>query len=124
MRSTLILFAHGSRDPEWSRPFEELAERVRRRASGSDVRLAYLELMQPRLPEAAAAAIEAGTTSIRIVPIFLAQGAHVRTDLAALITQLRARHPTVKIECSEPAGENSAVLDAVAVYCAQELEGK
>jgi sirohydrochlorin cobaltochelatase len=121
MGRSLILFAHGSRDPEWSRPFVELAERVRQRASGSDVRLAYLELMQPRLAEAAAAAIEAGTTSIRVVPIFLAQGGHVRTDLAALVVELRARYPGVKIECSEPAGENEAVLESIAAYCIQQL---
>ena len=70
MPTTLILFAHGSRDPAWSQPFERLAERVRHAAPDSDVRLAYLEAMKPSLPEAAEAAVAAGASSIRIVPMF------------------------------------------------------
>jgi sirohydrochlorin cobaltochelatase len=117
----LILFAHGSKDPGWAEPFEKLARQVRRSAPGPDVRLAYLELMQPSLPQAAADAIAAGATSICIVPVFLAQGGHVRRDLAALVDELRKRHPRVGIDCASPAGEDEAVLAAIAAYAVRQL---
>ena len=120
MSKALILFAHGSRDPGWAEPFERLAERVRSSAKGQDVRLAYLEIMQPTLEAAAAAAVSAGANSLGIVPIFLAQGGHVRRDLAALVEGLKRQHPNVQIECSPPAGEDDAVLRAIADFVLRE----
>ena len=55
MKPGLILFAHGARDSRWAAPFEAVAARVRAAAPGAEVRLAYLELMTPSLPEAGAA---------------------------------------------------------------------
>jgi sirohydrochlorin cobaltochelatase len=115
--SALILFAHGSRDPGWSQPFERLVALIRKAAPEKDVRVAYLEVMEPDLSAAAAAAVASGASSIRIVPIFLASGGHIRRDLSALAEQLRARYPGVSIECSKPAGEDDAVLGALAQYC-------
>ena len=41
--SALVLFAHGSRDPEWARPFEALRARLERRLPATPVVLAFLE---------------------------------------------------------------------------------
>jgi sirohydrochlorin cobaltochelatase len=117
----LILFAHGARDPGWAEPLELLAAKVRDRAPGRSVRLAFLELMQPDLSHAAAELVDSGVTAIRIVPIFLGQGGHLRRDLPALVEGLRARHPGIAIECAPPAGEDEGVLDALAAYCAGNL---
>ena len=115
------MFAHGARDPGWAEPFEHLAAKVRDRVPGQNIRLAFLELMQPDLPGAAADLIASGVTAIRIVPIFLGQGGHLRRDLPALVEELRARHPGIAIDCATPAGEDEGVLDALAAYCARNL---
>ena len=117
----LILFAHGARDPGWAEPFELLVAKVRDRAPGQSVRLAFLELMQPDLSHAAAELIGSGITAIRIVPIFLGQGGHLRRDLPALVEGLRARHRGIEIDCAPPAGEDEGVLEALAAYCARNL---
>ena len=115
------MFAHGARDPGWAEPFELLAAKVRNRAPGQSVRLAFLELMQPDLSHAAAELIGSGVTAIRILPIFLGQGGHLRRDLPALVEGLRARHPGIAIDCAPPAGEDEGVLEALAAYCALNL---
>ncbi|TMH21326.1 MAG: cobalamin biosynthesis protein CbiX, partial [Betaproteobacteria bacterium] len=51
MKAGIILFAHGSRDREWARPFQQLALALSEKVDGP-VRLAFLELMQPSLEEA------------------------------------------------------------------------
>ena len=51
---SVILFAHGSRDPLWHRPVEAVAARMRALAPHVPVRCAYLELSTPALPDAAA----------------------------------------------------------------------
>ena len=96
MAQGLILFAHGSREPGWAEPFEQLAARVRVAAPQAPVRLAFLELMQPDLAGAAAQLVSAGVDTIRIVPIFLGQGGHLRGDLPLLVNDLRAQFPEAK----------------------------
>jgi sirohydrochlorin cobaltochelatase len=85
------------------------------------VRLAFLELMQPDLAGAAAQLVSAGVDTIRVVPIFLGQGGHVRTDLPALVDALRRQHPSIAIYCVPAVGEDGTVLDALAAYCVRDL---
>jgi sirohydrochlorin cobaltochelatase len=110
----LILFAHGSRDPAWAAPFEAVAARLRSRRPQCRVVLAYLELMQPDLPTAAASLVQAGCVRIDIVPMFLGTGGHVRRDLPALAQQLRQRQPGVQWSLHAPIGEHPDVIDAMA----------
>ncbi|WUR14884.1 CbiX/SirB N-terminal domain-containing protein [[Empedobacter] haloabium] len=113
----LILFAHGARAASWAAPFERLRDLVAARTPGVDVSLAYLELMEPRLPERAAALVAQGVTHLTVVPVFLGQGGHVLRDLPLMIDELRAAHPGLTVKVVEAAGENDAVLRALADYC-------
>jgi len=122
MRRGLILFAHGSRDPVWAEPFEALAHRVRGLSPDTPVRLAFLELMQPDLDTAAAELISGGVDSLRVVPVFLGQGGHVRRHLPEHIARLRGRYPQIAFEAAPPAGEDRTVLDALARYCVSGLD--
>ena len=117
----LILFAHGARDAAWAEPFERLLAKVRSRAPGQEVRLAFLEIMQPDLGAATAELIGLGATAIRILPIFFGPGGHLKRDLPAEIDALRARHPGVEIDCGPPAGEDEAILEAMTAYCLRYL---
>jgi sirohydrochlorin cobaltochelatase len=118
MGAGIVLFAHGSRDPEWALPFERLAARVRERRPDARVALAYLESMAPTLDEAAAALVASGADEIVVVPVFLAPGGHVRRDLPQALDRLRARHPAVRLRALSAAGEADPVLDAIADWAA------
>ena len=111
MKAGIVLFAHGSRDPEWARPFESLAAELSKKHV---VRLAYLELMQPPIEDAIASLADAGVNSIRIVPIFLAQGGHVKEDLPRLVSTARKAHPNIDIRLEKAIGERPRVLAAIA----------
>ncbi len=117
MTTGLVLFAHGARDPRWAEPFERLRHKVAALQPDAPVTLAYLELMTPDLPTACAALVAQGATKIRIVPIFLGQGGHVRQDLPALAAQVQALHPDVPIELAIAIGDDDAVLDRIAAVC-------
>jgi sirohydrochlorin cobaltochelatase len=117
----LILFAHGARAASWAAPFERLRDLVAARMPGVDVSLAFLELMEPRLPERAAALVAQGVTQLTVVPVFLGQGGHVLRDLPLMIDELRAAHPGLAVRVVEAAGENDAVLRALADYCVAAL---
>jgi len=113
MRQGLLLFAHGARDARWSQPFEEVLRQVSARSPEVDVRLCYLELMSPSLPEAARQLALAGCERIDVLPMFLGTGGHVRNDLPRLLEELATDHPRVQWHLARPIGEIDSVIDAM-----------
>jgi sirohydrochlorin cobaltochelatase len=113
-RQGIIVFAHGSRDPQWHRPVEAVAERIRRRQPQALVTCAYLELSQPELHAAVAAMVDAGASRIRLLPMFLGVGKHLREDLPRLLLELAQAHPALTLEMLPPAGEDPRLLDLLA----------
>ncbi|HEV8644310.1 MAG TPA: CbiX/SirB N-terminal domain-containing protein [Burkholderiales bacterium] len=113
-RSSIILFAHGARDPEWAAPFERIAARLREARPNLAVQLAFLELMQPALGDAVAGMAADGITRITLVPLFLAQGGHLKEDLPRLLDDIRRSHPGVTIEVTQAIGESEVLTAAIA----------
>ena len=110
----IVLLAHGSRDPQWRQPIEAVAAQIRTRQPGTVVVCTYLEMCEPRLPDAVAALIASGTTAIRVLPLFLGLGKHAREDLPRLLAAVTLAHPGVSIELLPTVGENEAVLALIA----------
>ena len=111
MKEGIVLFAHGSRDPEWAGPFERIASILSRNFL---VSVAYLELMRPTLGEALASLAAAGAQWVRIVPVFLGQGGHVKEDLPRLLAAAGAAQPGLKLILEKPIGEQPQVIAAIA----------
>ncbi len=111
----IILFAHGSRDPNWRQPFEAILSQIQAQHSGP-VALAFLECMKPGLPDAIETMVAGGVKLIRIIPAFLAVGAHVRKDLPALMDAARLRHPRIQLCVSPAIGESTAIQQAIASF--------
>ena len=101
----IILFAHGSREPQWRAPIEAVAVQISARQPDARVRCAYLEICEPSLLDAASELIAAGARQLRVFPLFLGVGKHAREDLPLLIAQVRAAHPDVPIELLPAVGE-------------------
>ena len=118
----IVLFAHGSRDPLWHRPMQAVAERVAAQqaslpedaAGPVAVVCAYLELSTPSLLDAVQALVALGCTHVRVVPMFLGVGKHVREDLPVMLQALRDAHPQVVFEPLPAVGEHPDLLDLMA----------
>lgn len=128
----IVLFAHGSRDPLWHKPIQAVAERVAARlalaataasnqptevASNQTsvvVTCAYLELSTPHLFEEVQRLVDQGCQQIRLVPLFLGVGKHVREDLPQMLADLAGQHPTVLFEPLPAVGEHPDLLDLMA----------
>ena len=113
--TALILFAHGARDPEWANPLRRVQAAIAARAPGRRVELAFLELMAPTLADCVAALAADGVTRIAVVPMFIAQGGHLKRDLPALLAELRERHPQIDLLLAPAIGEAASVIDAMAL---------
>ena len=110
----IVLFAHGSRDPLWHRPMQAVAERVAALKPDVMVTCAYLELSTPSLQDAVAKLVRQGCQQVRVVPMFLGVGKHVREDLPVMLQTLRETHPKVLFEHLPAVGEHPDLLDLLA----------
>lgn len=110
----LVLFGHGSRDPEWARPLREVAARLAGGAGAPRVELAFLEFLEPTLEQACARLVADGVSRIAVLPMFIAQSGHVRRDLPAQIDAVRAAHPSLRIDLAVAVGEDARVQAVMA----------
>ena len=79
--TALVLFAHGSRDPQWAEPFRAIQRKLAAARPEVAVEVAFLEIMEPTLTDAVEKLAASAHTRITIAPLFMAQGAHLKRDL-------------------------------------------
>ncbi len=75
--NVLVAAAHGTRDPQGPAVLEGLLERVRERLPAVDVRIGYVDVIEPSL-DGVLGAVDGPAV---VVPMFLASGYHVRVDV-------------------------------------------
>ncbi len=122
MTTAIILFAHGARDPEWAGPLRRVQAAIRQQAGNTPVELAFLEFMAPTLAACAATLVADGASNILVVPMFIAQGGHLKRDVPEMMALLRSTHPEARFSLAGAIGENEAVIRAMA-DAALELAG-
>ncbi|SFR43146.1 sirohydrochlorin cobaltochelatase [Marinobacter daqiaonensis] len=106
----ILLLAHGSSDPRWCQTFEALAAPTLRTLP--EARVAYMELAEPSLEAEVEKAAAEGVTHIKVVPLFLAVGRHLRKDVPAMLEDYRERFH-VEVELLPPIGEDPRLGEAL-----------
>ena len=114
MKTALILFAHGARDPEWANPMRRVQAAVRERTNGVPVELAFLEFMTPNLTESVTQLIADGADKLVILPMFIARGGHLKKELPEMLEVLRCTYPNVEFSLGGAIGEHDTVVQAMA----------
>ena len=117
MKSAMLLLAHGARDPRWAAPFEALAQRLRDLAPRSEVRLSYLDFLEPDLISAGNELATCGCERVDVMPLFLGSGGHVRNDVPRLVEQLAQAHGQIEWRLNPAIGEMPEVIEAMARAC-------
>lgn len=102
----LLAVAHGTRDAEGPPVYRALLRRVGALRPGLDVRLAYLDLVQPSLADELARVPGPAV----LVPLLLGTGYHIRTDIPAVVAAT-ARTP---VRLAPALGPDPLLADALA----------
>ncbi len=107
----LVLIAHGSRRAASNQEVKDLASRLKHSATDRFqlVEPGFLELASPSIPQAIEACIEAGATSLVIVPYFLAAGRHVAEDIPRIVEPVAQQHRHVAIHIAEHIGASDSM---------------
>ena len=79
--SRLVILAHGSGDARWRLLFDGLTASLTESHGKDKVRLAYMKVVNPTLGDVVREAARDGKAHLRVLPVFLAAGAHVAEDI-------------------------------------------
>lgn len=109
----IILFAHGARDAGWAAPFRIIQKQLQAARPDVQVALAFQEFMTPTLETEVAQAAARGARRIVLVPLFMAQGGHLKQDLPLLLGKIRAQHPQLDLQVMPAIGDAPEILQAI-----------
>lgn len=90
--------------------------------SEKPVRLAFLQFIEPSLPQALEELAAAGVQQVTIFPLFVAGGGHVDKDIPAIAAEFRGRYGNVDVEILPALGENAEVQALVGQISAAILD--
>jgi sirohydrochlorin cobaltochelatase len=112
----IILFAHGARDPDWAAPFGMIQRQLQAARPEVQVELAFQDFMTPTLDAAVAQAVARGAKRAVLVPLFMAQGGHLKQDLPLLVGKIRERHPQLELQLLPAIGDVPEILQAITAW--------
>ncbi|MCS6996756.1 MAG: CbiX/SirB N-terminal domain-containing protein [Casimicrobiaceae bacterium] len=121
MTTAVLFFCHGSRDPLWRVPMDQIVAEFRGMHATRLCELAFLEFMEPSFEEAVERLVAQHATRIRVIPLFLARGAHLRRDLDDRVDAAQLKHPSVAISVAPALGEVDSIRAAIASWVAQQV---
>ncbi|MFE6702537.1 sirohydrochlorin chelatase [Streptomyces sp. NPDC057718] len=108
---TLLVIAHGSRDPRHAATVHALTERVRAERPGLRVETAFLEFNAPSVPRVLERLAAEGADEVVALPLLLTRAFHAKTDIPSVLREARARLPRLHIRQADVLGP-SPLLNA------------
>ncbi|MFD4000481.1 sirohydrochlorin chelatase [Streptomyces rubiginosohelvolus] len=108
---TLLVIAHGSRDPRHAATVHALTERVRAERPGLRVETAFLEFNAPSVPRVLERLASEGADEVVALPLLLTRAFHAKTDIPSVLREARARLPRLHIRQADVLGP-SPLLNA------------
>lgn len=109
----LILMAHGSRDARWRMPFEVLISSLKEEIGQEKIDLAYMEFCSPSLEQVIESSYKDGVRSIKILPLFMAGGAHLNDDVPKILESIAGTYDSLEITMLRPIGEHQEIIKAL-----------
>lgn len=112
MPTALIIIDHGSKSEAANAMLENLADMLRTMTSWY-VYPAHMDLAEPTLAMAFAAAVSEGADAIIVFPYFLSPGVHSRQDIPRLCAEAAAGYKDLQWHCTGPIGLDPLLAELI-----------
>jgi len=99
---SIVVAAHGSRDPVAITEVEALLALMRKRAPGRNISHGFLEFALPTIEESVRAAVEAGAECVVMLPALLLAATHAKNDMPGELAVLKRDFPGVEFHFGAP----------------------
>lgn len=102
MDYSIVVAAHGSRDPEALREVEALLALMKKQVPGKPVVHGFLEFALPTIDDAVREVIERGAARVVILPALLLAATHAKNDMPGELALLKRQFPDIEFHFGAP----------------------
>ena len=99
---SIVVAAHGSRDPAGILELETLVALMKKRAPARPITHGFLEFAHPTIDEGVRAAIDAGANRVVMLPALLLAATHAKNDMPGELAVLKRDFPGVEFHFGAP----------------------
>jgi precorrin-8X/cobalt-precorrin-8 methylmutase len=99
---SIVVAAHGSRDPVAIGQVEELIALMRNAAPGPAIAHGFLEFALPTIDEAVRSVVESGARRVVMLPALLLAATHAKNDMPGELALLKRQFPAVEFHFGAP----------------------
>ncbi|MFC7302917.1 sirohydrochlorin chelatase [Streptomyces monticola] len=110
---TLLVVAHGSRDPRHAATVHALVRRVRALRPGLRVETGFLDFNAPSVPRVFEGLAADGVRDVVALPLLLTRAFHAKADIPAVLREASARLPQLRIRQADVLGPSPLLIDAL-----------
>lgn len=107
---SIVVAAHGSRDPDALSEVEALLALMRKHASERTIAHGYLEFALPTIDEAVRSVVEGGAGRVVMLPALLLAATHAKNDMPGELTLLKRQFPGVEFHFGAPTNLHPLLL--------------
>ncbi|MFD8544137.1 sirohydrochlorin chelatase [Streptomyces sp. NPDC059649] len=112
-RPTLLVIAHGSRDPRHAATVAALCARLRSLRPGLRVEVGHLDFNAPRVHRVLERLAAEGVREVVALPLLLTRAFHAKSDIPAVLREATARLPLLTIRQAEVLGPSPLLTAAL-----------
>lgn len=109
----ILILAHGSKKKETEEILNSLVDKVKYKTGEELVVPSYLQFSEENLEKGVELLVSRGAKNIRIVPMFLFDGVHVREDIPNELNELKERFPGIEIKMGRHIGDDDKLVDII-----------
>lgn len=110
---TLLVIAHGSRDPRHARTVHALVRRVRAQRPGLRVETGFLDFNAPAVPRVLERLAAEGAREVVALPLLLTHAFHAKADIPAVLHEAAVRLPGLRVRQAPVLGPSPLLINAL-----------
>ena len=110
---SLILLGHGSNGPQVAQVSHEIRAGILEIRSDLDISIAFLDHYPPTGLQVVNQLAKRGVSEVVFVPLLLSDAFQAHADVPALVAQVQAAHPDLRVMASRPIGPEAQLLGVI-----------
>ena len=110
---SLILLGHGSNDPRVAQVSHEIRAGILEIRSDLDISIAFFDHYPPTGVQVVNQLAKRGVSEVVFVPLLLSDAFQAHAEVPALVAQVQAAHPDLRVMASRPIGPEAQLLGVI-----------
>jgi sirohydrochlorin ferrochelatase len=110
---SLILLGYGSNDPRVAQVSHEIRAGILEIRADLDISIAFLDHCPPSGLQVVNQLVKRGVTEVVFVPLLLSDAFQAHAEVPALVAQVQAAHPELRVIASRPIGPEAQLLGVI-----------